>query len=153
EADGQKYLAETSEYLPPEAKMPKDARGRMNEFIIALDKGPEDERMAYFKSMLKKIAPKSTPLNQHLYAEYARTMRFLYRKEFASRNLSRDRLAAYVASLYQDRGHSTDTQIESNFAVYTALAALKAGEKTKSSTIQLNKVLIIGPGLDFAPRT
>src|SRR5262249_3609010 len=84
EADRQKYLAETSEYLPPEAKMPKGARGRMNEFITALEKGPEDERMAYFKAMLKKTAPKSTPLNQHLYAEYARTMRFLYRKEFAS---------------------------------------------------------------------
>jgi hypothetical protein len=80
-------------------------------------------------------------------------MRFLYRKEFASRNVSRERVAAYVASLYRDRGHSTDTQIESNFAVYTALAALKAGEKASRSNLRLDRVLIIGPGLDFAPRT
>ena len=54
-----------------------------------------------------------------------------------------------VSSLYQSRGHSTDTQIEANYAVNVALASLKA----QSPSIQLNRVLIVGPGLDFAPRT
>jgi hypothetical protein len=109
--------------------------------------------MTYFKTLLKNTTSKSPSPAQRLYAEYARAMRFLYRKEFASRKFSKERLAAYVASLYQDRGHSTDTQIESNFAVYTALAALKAGEKSQSPSTRLNRVLIVGPGLDFAPRT
>jgi hypothetical protein len=153
ESERDRYLAETHDYLPPEEKMPKATRDRMNEFIRALDRGADDERMIYFKTLLKKAAPKSLTQAQHLYAEYARSMRFLYRKEFASRKFDKERLAAYIASLYQDRGHSTDTQIESNFAVYTALAALKAGEKAQSPPMRLNKVLIIGPGLDFAPRT
>ena len=149
----ERYLAETPDYLPPEERMPKAARARMNEFIRAMDRDFDDERMAYFKTLLKNTTSKSSSPAQRLYAEYGRAMRFLYRKEFASRKFSKERLAAYVASLYQDRGHSTDTQIESNFAVYTALAALKAGEKSQPTSTRLNRVLIIGPGLDFAPRT
>src|SRR5262245_3324156 len=148
-----RYLAETPDYLPPEERMPKAARARMNEFIRAMDQDSDDERMTYFKTFLKNTTSKSSSLAQRLYAEYGRAMRFLYRKEFASRKFGKERLAAYVASLYQDRGHSTDTQIESNFAVYTALAALKAGEKSQPPSTRLNRVLIIGPGLDFAPRT
>jgi hypothetical protein len=153
EPERERYLAETPDYLPPEERMPKAARARMNEFIRSMDQDSDDERMIYFKTLLENTAFKSSSLAQRLYAEYARAMRFLYRKEFASRKFSKERLAAYVASLYQDRGHSTDTQIESNFAVYTALAALKAGEKAQSPSTRLNRVLIIGPGLDFAPRT
>jgi hypothetical protein len=153
EPERERYLAETPDYLPSEERMPKAARARMNEFIRAMDQDSDDERMAYFKTLLKNTTSKSSSPAQRLYAEYGRAMRFLYRKEFASRKFDKERLAAYVASLYQDRGHSTDTQIESNFAVYTALAALKAGEKSQSTSTQLNRVLIVGPGLDFAPRT
>jgi hypothetical protein len=156
EPERERYLAETPDYLPPEERMPKAARARMSEFIRAMDRDSpdsDDERMIYFKTILENTAPKSFLPAQRLYAEYARAMRFLYRKEFASRKFDKERLAAYVTSLYQDRGHSTDTQIESNFAVYTALAALKAGEKSQPLSTHLNKVLIIGPGLDFAPRT
>jgi hypothetical protein len=153
ESERERYLAETPDYLPPEERMPKAARARMNEFIRAIDQDSDDERMIYFKTLLKNTAPKSPSLAQRLYTEYAHAMRFLYRKEFGSQKFSKERLAGYVASLYQDRGHSTDTQIESNFAVYTALAALKAGEKAQSPSTRLNRVLIVGPGLDFAPRT
>ncbi|HMV51960.1 MAG TPA: CheR family methyltransferase, partial [Blastocatellia bacterium] len=76
-------------------------------------------------------------------------MKFLYQKEFASRAVKPSEVAAFVASLYQERGHSTDTQIEANFALHTALAALKA----QHPETKLNKVLIVGPGMDFAPRT
>src|SRR5215475_15297776 len=144
EPERERYLAETPDYLPPEERMPKAARARMNEFIRAMDQDSDDERMIYFKTLLENTAPKSSSPAQRLYAEYARAMRFLYRKEFASRKFSKEKLAAYVASLYQDRGHSTDTQIESNFAVYTALAALKAGEKSQPPSTRLNRVLIIG---------
>jgi hypothetical protein len=70
-------------------------------------------------------------------------MRFLYEKELAPG------ARAQAARLYQERGYSTDTGFEANFAVYEALAVLKRiapGER-------LNRVLIVGPGLDLAPRT
>ena len=105
--------------------------------------------MAYWKGLISKSGSSASQVRQRLFAEYAETMRFLYRKEFSSRQVRREDLATYVSSLYQTRGHSTDTQIEANYAVWVALAGLKA----QSESIRLNRVLIVGPGLDFAPRT
>src|SRR5262249_36406012 len=82
EPERERYLAETRDYLPPEEKMPKAARDRMDEFIRALDRGLDDERMTYFKTLLKNTATKSSSGALRIYAEYARSMRFLYRKEF-----------------------------------------------------------------------
>lgn len=132
--------------MPVGDHIPKPVRARANEFIKAIAKHRGDARLAYFKRLLD--AEKARPADL-LIAEYARAMRFLYRKEFASREIRPEQLAAYISSLYQTRGHSTDTQIEANYAVHTALAALKA----QSPSTQLQRVLIIGPGLDFAPRT
>ena len=42
----------------------------------------------------------------------------------------------------------TDTQVEANFAVHTALSVIRAYGPDR-----LDRVLIVWPGLDFAPRT
>jgi CheR methyltransferase, SAM binding domain len=149
DAERRKYLADGSGHLPSKESMPKPARARMMDFINAIGRRSADERLNYFKSLLSQTIDLSTPLDQHLYSEYARSMKFLYLKEFASRAIKKERQAAFIGSLYQDRGHSTDTQIEANYAVYVALASLKA----QSPSIRIRKVLIVGPGLDFAPRT
>jgi hypothetical protein len=76
-------------------------------------------------------------------------MEFLYAKEFlAPGHKDPQEREAYLASLYQTRGHSTDTEVEAGFAVYQALAVVKA-----RGGARLERVLIVGPGLDFAPRT
>ncbi len=148
-----KFLADDANFLPPRARMPEAARARLSEFAQVVQRKKAtvetDERLAYFQSWVQKQRAPEIALESLLFVEYARVMRFLYRKEFAGRELTPADLAAYVARLYQERGHSTDTQIEANFAVYTALAALRAAEPTT----RLNNVLIVGPGLDFAPRT
>ncbi len=149
DADRKKYLTDGSAYLPSKERMPKPARARMMDFIVAISRQSSDERMNYCKSLLSQTSDSSTPLDQHLYSEYARSMKFLYLKEFASRAIEKEQHAALIGSLYQDRGHSTDTQIEANYAVYVALASLKA----QSPSTRIRKVLIVGPGLDFAPRT
>ena len=51
--------------------------------------------------------------------------------------------------MYQTRGHSSDTEIEAGYAVYAALATLKQLDPAKT----IARVLIVGPGLDLAPRT
>lgn len=149
EAERKKYLTDGSDYLPAKERMPKPARARMTDFIKAIGRRSSDERLNYCKSLLSQTTDSSTPLDQHLYSEYARSMKFLYLKEFASRAIEKEQHAAFIGSLYQDRGHSTDTQIEANYAVYVALASLKA----QSPSTRIRKVLIVGPGLDFAPRT
>src|SRR5205807_3507326 len=70
---------------------------------------------------------------------YRTAMRFLVQKEIDERG----------SVVYQERGHSTDTQVEANFAVWNALATIHA----LNGSEKLNRVLIVGPGLDFAPRT
>jgi CheR methyltransferase, SAM binding domain len=149
DAERKKYLADGSDYLPSNEMMPKSSRARMMDFIKAIGRGSADERLNYGKSLLSQTTNPSIPVDRHLYAEYARSMKFLYLKEFASRAIQKEQQAAYIGALYQDRGHSTDTQIEANYAVYVALASLK----TQSPSTRIRKVLIVGPGLDFAPRT
>jgi len=151
ETDRAQFLAEGSTFLPATEKIPRSVKTRIADFSKALktNRKLDDERLSYFDNLLRKTGQVTQAIEPQLALEYIRAMRFLYRKEFASRLIASKDVAAFVASLYQTRGHSTDTQIEANFAVYTALASLKA----LSPETRLNKVLIVGPGLDFAPRT
>jgi len=148
-ADASRFLTDESRDLPAAGKIPGAVNVRIRDFIKAISRERQDERMAYFAALLRQNANPAIPLAQRLQSEYVRAMKFLYRKEFASRAVKPSELAAHVASLYQERGHSTDTQIEANFAVQTALAALKA----QSPETRLSRILIVGPGMDFAPRT
>jgi hypothetical protein len=103
---------------------------RMAEFAVST---AATERLSYFRSLL----PRQNSV-QYLREEYVRAMRSLYAKEFSRQ-----------PNYYQSRGHSTDTQITANYALWTALSVLKASQ----SDLKFQRVLIVGPGLDIAPRT
>ncbi len=146
----ERYLNESLNYLPALASLPEAVANRLSAFSKVLSKSKADERLAYFKQFLEKTSSQKAATPERLTTEYFRVMKFLYRKEFLSRGIKNQvELAAYVAALYQTRGHSTDTQIEANFAIYDALAAIKA----QNPEAIIHDVLIVGPGLDFAPRT
>jgi hypothetical protein len=121
----------------PELNTPAAVKKRMLDFIEALRSSLADERLAWFRKSLSE--PERTV--RHLSAEYARAMRFLYQKEFSGEKDS--------AGLYARRGHSSDTRVESSYAVWTALSILQKLDPFQ----KINRVLIVGPGLDFAPRT
>jgi hypothetical protein len=146
-----RYLAVDSSYLPESIKLPPAVAARLGDFVRAIERESKDERLLYFRDFTRRASGTSEPLGDRITREYARAMKFLYQKEFNSRSVKSEDVAAYVESLYQQRGYSTDTQVDANFAVYTALAALRA--RTGARPTRLNKVLIVGPGLDFAPRT
>lgn len=129
-------------FTPELAQLLPVVRQRMQAFVAALRDQTTDERMRYFQQFTKPYSKGQLLLA--LCRAYAQTMRFLYRKEFAAATQ-----AAEVATLYQTRGHSTDTQIEANFAIREALSLIKAAD----AKLKLQRVLIVGPGLDFAPRT
>ena len=80
-------------------------------------------------------------------SEYVRAMRFLYEKEFLAPK--RANAAAAIAELYRERGLSTDTAIEAGYLVHLGLATIAAADSTR----RIERVLIVGPGLDLAPRT
>ncbi len=127
------YLADSPCEAPPE-RIPQDARARLHDFIQALRKPTTDERMMLFRDLASS--------GVDLQSEYLRAMRFLYRKEFILNTRA-------VNELYSRRGHSTDTTLAANFAVWNALSVLRA----TAPGVRLNRVLIVGPGLDLAPRT
>lgn len=138
-------------------KIPEDARARLVAFATVLSKASAnvpasaakgDARIAHFRGIAGGL--RGAALESRLMREYERAMRFLYEKEFvAGRRTGTGDSAAAVAALYQTRGHSSDTEIEAGYAVYAALATLKQLAPSKAVT----RVLVVGPGLDLAPRT
>ena len=119
-------------------KIPRDVAARIEDFLRALTGSRTSERLGWFR----KTLPASERTPEYLSAEYIRAMRFLYQKEFGGVNAQ--------GALYQSRGHSSDTRVESSFAVWTALGVIRA---INGAATRINRVLIVGPGLDFAPRT
>ena len=72
-------------------------------------------------------------------------MRFIYQKEFVAQRAGADA----VAALYRTRGLSTDTAVEAGYVVYNGLGIVRALDPER----RIRRVLIVGPGLDLAPRT
>jgi hypothetical protein len=120
---------------------PAAERARVTELLAAAVQPSPDPRLSSFRA-LAASADRSASIDA-LFADYVRVARFLYRKEFIAET------PAQVASLYQTRPHSSDTQIEAGFAVHAGLGALHGLEPAA----RIARVLVVGPGLDLAPRT
>ena len=135
-----RLLADAS-YVPT-AGWPPAERARVADLLNTFRTAPRDPRLAYFRTLVEWQRPAIAI--EALYADYVRVARFLYRKEFVA---GTD--AARIASLYESRPHSSDTEIEAGFGVYLGLATLHALEPA----LRVTRVLVVGPGLDLAPRT
>lgn len=122
--------AVSAKQLVDSGMIPSDARHRIDQFANAKI---ETERFGYFRSIVPRES--SRP---YLEQAYAGAMRSLHAKEFDAK-----------PDYYQTRGHSTDTQITANYALWNALSVLKASRPG----LKIQRVLIVGPGLDIAPRT
>lgn len=110
--------------------VPGRAAARIHDFLVS---HAESERLSYFRSLLPADGRRA-----YLEREYSRAMRSLYAKEFEGKS-----------HYYESRGHSTDTQITANYALWNAFSVLRRAEPGA----KISRVLIVGPGLDIAPRT
>ena len=138
-------LIQDASYVP-KARWPAAERSRVADLLGAFHKESADARLAYFRTLIPSAQPPAAI--DGLFADYVRVARFLYRKEFlASGNAANN--VAEIAALYESRPHSSDTQIEAGFGVYLGLGTLHALEPT----LRIQRVLVVGPGLDLAPRT
>jgi hypothetical protein len=132
----------------PAAREPPVAapvRARIAALIHALDSSSRDPRLAYFRVLVQATFPDRRQRESGMLREYLRAMRFIYQKEFVAQPAG----AAAVAELYRARGLSTDTAVEAGYVVYTGLGIIRALEPDR----RIRRVLIVGPGLDLAPRT
>src|SRR4051812_27643049 len=124
-----------------------DVRARVRDLLRALDATDQDPRLVYFRQLAAATLPHGREREAAVLHEYLRAMRFLYEKEFAARRPQDP--ADAVAALYRSRGLSTDTAIEAGYAVHLGLGMVRSLEPAR----RIRRVLIVGPGLDLAPRT
>ena len=129
------------------SRVPAPVRARIAALVKALDAPADDARLRYFGELARMAFPDGAQRASGIGREYLRTMRFVYQKEFVAQPSATP--ADAVADLYRTRGLSTDTAVEAGFLVSTGLGVLKSLEPNR----QIRRVLIIGPGLDLAPRT
>jgi hypothetical protein len=131
----------------PPARIPPGVRSRVAALARALDSRDADARVTYFRSLARAAFPNARRREDDILREYARVMRFVYDKEFVAQRSANPSVA--VAELYRTRGLSTDTAVEAGYVVYNGLGILKSLEPARA----IRRVLIVGPGLDLAPRT
>lgn len=130
----------------PDSGWPAAERDRVADLIEAFDHRASDARVGYFRQLL---GGGKTPRIADLFRDYVRVARFLYLKEWVPAASPSD--VARVVRLYQTRPHSSDTQVEAGFGVYLGLGVVRDLESNAPRA--LNNVLIVGPGMDLAPRT
>jgi hypothetical protein len=128
-------------------RVPEPVRARLKALLRAFDQGPRDARLSYFRRLVDAQFPEPRAREDALLGEYLRVMRFVYQKEFVAQR-SADPSTA-VADLYRSRGLSTDTAVEAGYVVYLGLGVLRSLDPDR----RIRRILLVGPGLDLAPRT
>jgi hypothetical protein len=136
------FLKSPPDVEPP---IPPAVRERVAALLRALDSPAGDSRLTYFQSLVHTTFPDRRKREAGVLGDYLRAMRFMYQKEFVAQRAG----AGAVAELYRTRGLSTDTAVEAGYLVSLGLGVVKALDPAT----RIRRVLIIGPGLDLAPRT
>ena len=129
------------------ARVPEAVRARATALLRELDSDSRDPRVSYFRDLVSAVFPTRGERHSGILHEYLRAMRFVYEKEFVAQRAPG--AAEAVADLYRTRGLSTDTAVEAGYLVYQGLGVVKALRDDRP----IRRVLIVGPGLDLAPRT
>jgi SAM-dependent methyltransferase len=126
--------------------VPRAVQARLDQLVKAFEGGAGSARLTDFRNIVARESA-ARPMPEFLRWQYRRAMRFLYQKEFS--NTEGGKRSDVGGELYQQRGLSTDTSVEAGYVVYLALATLQRLEPQR----RVRRVLIVGPGLDVAPRT
>jgi hypothetical protein len=128
-------------------RAPTPVTERIAALLRAIEKPGSDARLIYFRSLIATAFPTRGERAAGLAREYLRAMRFVYQKEFVAQRAERP--ADAIADLYRTRGLSTDTAVEAGYLVHLGLAVAKGLQPDR----RIRRVLIVGPGMDLAPRT
>jgi SAM-dependent methyltransferase len=134
-------------------------RARLDDLVAGAAHPGGSERLAYARQVLTADGfNPDTPGGQslakaHLLAELGRVLKEI---DTNARAIERARRApipgaefAERSRLYRSRGLSSDTSLVPNFAVEESLKAMIAQKKVNGA---INRVAVIGPGLDFADK-
>ena len=131
---------------------------RLEDLVAAIEKPGTNDRLRFARLVIERhgINP-TTPTGQdkaraYLIALRSRVISDNERYQKAAQTAAgltdpTAKLDAY-ATLFRDRGLSSDTSLRPGFAIETTMAAMKASGRLK----EVNRVGIVGPGLDFSDK-
>src|SRR5262249_44250344 len=142
----------------PEKRLDEVMEGRLIDLVTAIESPVSDERLQFARYVVERhgivVGPRSRAETRR-YLEAVRSRVLAANEQFASRlrpvPLANDaQRRELAATAYRDRGLSSDTSLRVNFALQQALTALRdRGELARSA---INRVAVIGPGLDFVDK-
>jgi len=123
---------------------------RLDDFVAALAKPGTNERLQFARDLVVRqgIDP-STAAGKEKAEEYLVTIRERVIAENERYVRAAESPSAY-ATLFQDRGLSSDTRLTAGFAIEQALAALAASGRLPAGAVA--RAAIVGPGLDFTDK-
>jgi hypothetical protein len=127
--------------------------GRLQDLVTAVETPAGDERLAFARQVIERYGPAVGPGSRESTRAYLLILRsrvladnqqYARRAAAAAGNESERRAAN--ATLYRDRGLSTDSSRRVDFVLEQALAAVH-GRRALSGRVE--RVAVVGPGLDF----
>lgn len=123
--------------------VPAEVEIRVDAFLERRNDPTEDARLRWAVNFTRAAS------RDRILSEYRRAMRFLYEKEWGSSAFRGAERRARITALYRERGHSSDTSPESGLILEAGIDYLRR----RFPSASFREVLLIGPGLDLAPRT
>jgi hypothetical protein len=131
--------------------------GRLQDLVAAVEAPAGDPRIAFARRVIERqgltVGPGSRePVRRYLLALRSRALadneRYASRAASARAAGESEQRAAH-ATLYRDRGLSTDTSLRVDFALEQALAAVRARQAPAG---RVERAAVVGPGLDFVDK-
>jgi hypothetical protein len=132
--------------------------GRVTDLVTAIESPQADERLQFARHVIERhgieVGPRSRDAARRYLIELrsrvlSENERYLRRQAAAARADESQRTAAF-ATLYHDRGLSSDTSLRVGFALEKALAAVR--DRGEFSRVPVERVAVVGPGLDFVDK-
>lgn len=131
--------------------------GRLEDLAKAVESPSGDPRVAFARQVIERqgitVGPRARDsVRGYLHALRSRVLadneRYAWTAATASAAGESERRAAH-ATLYHDRGLSTDTSLRVDFAVEQALGAVL---ERRALTGRVERAAVVGPGLDFVDK-
>ena len=128
--------------------------GRLQDLLDAVEAPAGDARVAFVRHMIERQGPAVGPRSRESSRAYLLALRsrvLADNEQYARRAAAADaageseRRAAH-ATLYRDRGLSTDSSLRVDFALDRTLAAV---QERRALSGRAERVAVVGPGLDF----
>jgi len=131
--------------------------GRLIDLVNAIESPGSDERLQFARQVVEHgvvVSPRSRAQTRE-YLEALRSRVLAENKQYVARlapvtfGSDADHRES-SATVYRDRGLSSDTSLRVNFALEQALKALR--DRAELTRGAMNRVAVIGPGLDFVDK-